>query len=39
MNNDRKNKMGTFYRKERLINSNNIPADVLFILSFYTKKT
>lgn len=24
--------MGTFYRKERLINSNNIPADVLFIL-------
>ena len=32
MNNDRENKMSVFYRKERRINSNNIPAEVLFIL-------
>jgi len=32
MNNDRENKMSVFYRKERRINSNNIPADVFFIL-------
>jgi len=32
MDNDRKNKMSAFYREENRINSNNIPADVFFIL-------